>query len=835
VSGPYRFGRHEVRPVERQLLIDGQPAALGARAFDLLLALLERRDRVVPKAELLDLVWPGLVVEENNLQVQVSTLRKLLGAQSIATIPGRGYRFTLAPDEAAPAVQTLPAEAPAARRTGNLPDALPRLFGRDEEIAALVARVRTNRVVSVVGAGGIGKTRLAQAAAHALRDEFADGAWMVELAPLADPALLGAAIAQALGLALPGRQAAAHELIELLRARAALLVLDNCEHLVDAASEFVEILVERAPRVHVLATSQELLKVGGEHLYRVGTLTVPATPDVREAADAGAVALFVERVAALQPGFGLSEKNVAAVIDICRRLDGLPLAIELAAARVPLLGVAGVLERLHERFRMLTGGARAALRRHQTLRETMDWSYGLLGAEDRVVFRRAGVFAGSFSLPAAQQTLADPSLDEWTVLDHLAALVDKSLLVADTGEPPRYRLLESTRAYALEKLREAGETDTLLRRHAQAMRSQFEQSQAEKWVLPATARLERWRPDLDNLRAALDWAHDAGETELEIALAGASAWIWRDSGQRVEGLRRCERARSRIDAITPPALEALLQLEWSALSHPRAGTAERAAAERAVTLYRALGDGRGLYLALSRLAMAAAMAGDATTSERASNEAQQAYDPRWPPVARWHLLDARGFFLHLTGRHEEAHVASEESLRLATAVGDPVLIRAALVYLEQNAAAMGRFEEAAARGRELVAMLRRERFGGFAGAALANLGTALTALGQLDEALAAAREAMALNAQTGTLWSVLDPLALLAFKRGRIREAALALGRAEAQHAWRGGRREPNEQRARDEVLGLLQQALGEAELPQLLAQGAALTDEDAAQLALGD
>ena len=831
----YRFGRFELNPATRQLVADGQPVALGARAFDVLLGLIERRERLVTKNELLDLAWPGVVVEESNLPVQISTLRKLLGPQAIATVPGRGYRFTAALEGAAPRTPEAVTAAAVRPTIGNLPEVLPALFGRGEDVSALIALVEAHRVVSVVGAGGIGKTRLAQAAAHALRDAFVDGVWMVELAPVADPALLPAAVAQALGLTLPGRNSAKDELVEALRDRTLLMLLDNCEHLVEAVSEFVEAVIERAPRAKVLATTQDLLKVRGEHLFRVSTLAVPSTTELTPARTYGAVALFVDRVSALKPGFALTEQNVAGVIDICRRLDGLPLAIELAAARVPLLGVSGVHERLHERFRMLTGGARVALRRHQTLRETLDWSHGLLSGEERAVFRRAGVFAGSFTLPAAQQVSVDAQLDEWAVLDHLGALVDKSVLVAEAGEPPRYRLLESARSYALEKLREAGETDATLRRHAQAALSLFESASEQLWTVPIDVRRERCLPDLDNLRAALDWAQAANDPELQIALAGASTWIWGAAGQRVEGLHRCEQALAHVDASTPPALEARLQMNWSVLAHPRSGAAERAAAERAVTLYRALGDRQGLYLAVSHLATVAALVGDPAASERAALESQRLHDDGWPPASRWHLLMARSFFLHCSGRHAEAHAVNEECLRVATAVDDATRVRGALLHLEQTAQAQGHFEAAAARGRELVTMLRRAPFGDRFGTALGNLSAALTALGRLDDALPLAREAAALEAQGGALWNWLDSFALLAFKRGRVAEAALTLGRAEAVNAGHGYRRQPNEQRQRDELLALLQRALPAAELDRLMEQGAALRDEEAAQIALGE
>ena len=400
----YRFAHFELLGTERRLLVDGHDAPLGARAFDLLVALVEQRDRTVGKDELIDLVWPGLVVEGNNLQVQISSLRKILGPRAISTIPGRGYRFALevsdltssdtgadeAADRASIVYPSPPGTGSSRPLQGNLPAVLPELIGRAGDVASLLTAIGAHRLVSVVGAAGIGKTRLAQAAAHALRREFEDGVWMVELAPVADPALLPTAVAQALGVTLPGKRSSQDEVIDALRDRAALLVLDNCEHLLDAASAFAHALRRRAPEAHLLITSQELLRIADEHLYHAATLSVPATPDLMAARVSGAVALLINRVQALQPSFALTEQNCADVVDICRRLDGLPLAIELAAARVPLLGTAGVRERLDERFRMLTGGVRTAMRRHQTLREALDWSHSLLDGNERAVFRRAG-------------------------------------------------------------------------------------------------------------------------------------------------------------------------------------------------------------------------------------------------------------------------------------------------------------------------------------------------------------------------------------------------------------------------------------------------------------
>ena len=471
-TSEFRFGAAQLDVAHRQLRIDGRPAKVGPRAFDVLLALVERRDRAVDKNELFELVWPGLVVEENNLQVHISTLRKLLGPQAITTIPGRGYRFTAGLDATASSAAsiavpaaTAPPVTPAAAPTNLSVDQQP-LYGRANDAGAVGELLRTHAQVSIIGAGGIGKTRLALAVANAQRTHFPEGVWWVELAALSDGALVARAIAQALGVRAGDERPVLETIVALLRNHTALLVLDNCEHLLDVAAECVRALLRNAPALRVLVTSQEALHTPEEQVYRLGSL--PVTGDSSDA-PAPAVELFVARAQAADPRLQLSTTGLVTVAEICSRLDGIPLAIELAAARVRLLGIEGLHARLDERFHILTGGTRSLLRRHQTLRAALDWSHGLLSPDERRVFRRLGVFVGGFTLELAQGVAADDQIDRWAVLDVLGHLVDKSLVVADGEELPRYRMLETVRAFALEQLAASGETPTLLRRHAEAL------------------------------------------------------------------------------------------------------------------------------------------------------------------------------------------------------------------------------------------------------------------------------------------------------------------------------------------------------------------------------
>ena len=392
------FDAIEIRPAERQVLVGGQPAPLGARAFDLLMALYERRERVVGKNELLDLVWPGLVVEENNLQVQVSSLRKVLGPSAIATIPGRGYRFTL--PLGAPARAARPSDAstgergpePGAGRAAHQPscgDSADRAGRRsrrggraDAPVPGRDDRRRRRHRQDAAGAGARGG-RSARGPRRPLVGRARRRSTTPRRCLPPSPARWA--------LQLPANRPAHDALVAALARQRLLLVLDNCEHLTEAVAPLIALLRAQAPGVRLLITSQESLKCVDEQVFRLGSLALPATADLEEASRHGAVALFVARAHAVDPRFRLGPDNVEAVIDICRRLDGIPLAIELAAARVPLLGVVGLQSRLDQMFNVLTGVARMKLRRHQTLRAALEWSVGLLSR------RRAG------GVPAARR------------------------------------------------------------------------------------------------------------------------------------------------------------------------------------------------------------------------------------------------------------------------------------------------------------------------------------------------------------------------------------------------------------------------------------------------
>ena len=525
------FGRFRVLPHRRAILANDKPLKLGGRAFDVLMALIEARGTVVSKHELKTRVWPGRFVEENNLQVQISTLRAAFGAERelIRTVPGRGYQFAAdirilrgEPDECVGAWIALAQPAPVLPPT-NVREPVSGLIGRDDELRQILDLAAAHRLVTLTGAGGIGKIRLALAAAYRLMPQFAQAVWFADLAPLAAPDLVPVAVATAVSLEFAAGEIAPERVANALSGKKLLLVLDNCEHVIDAAVVMAEALLRANPAAHVIATSREPLKADGERIYPVPPLAVPAEePNGDDPLRYGAVRLFVERARAAEPRFAASPRTGAVIAAICRRLDGLPLAIELAAARAAALGIDELAARLDDRFHLLTGGRRTALPRHQTLRATLDWSFELLTEPERMVLRRLAVFAGGFDLQAASATANSAEIAPAQVCAALANLVAKSLVTKEldaTNAP--YRLLDTTRVYALEKLIEGGERERTARRHAEYYRDLFERVEAEWEWLSDYAR------QLDNLRVALDWAFSPdGDPSIGVALTAAAIVLW---------------------------------------------------------------------------------------------------------------------------------------------------------------------------------------------------------------------------------------------------------------------------------------------------------------------
>jgi predicted ATPase/DNA-binding winged helix-turn-helix (wHTH) protein len=530
---------------------------MPARAFEILLLLAQADGRLVSKDEIVARIWRGVAVDDNVLQVHVAAVRKALGPERgrVETSYGRGYRLlgswvAAGRDGTAPPVQ----EAPD-RPTSNLPSTGLPLIARETELERLLRLLAVHRQVTLTGTGGIGKTRLGIEAARRLLVKFPEGIWFVELAPLTDAGLVPQAVAKALGQPLSGREITAEEVAAMMGEGRQLLLLDNCEHLLDAAAAPAEILLRRCPGLRILATSRELLRTQHEHAIRVPPLDVPAAGIVEgvELSRHGAVRLFLARMAAADTAAPVDD--LGPVAQICRCLDGIPLAIEFAAARAAMLGPREVAARLERRLDLSGAGQRAAEPRHATLQATLNWSHELLSGTERKLFRRLAVFAGGFVLDAARFVAGDSALDEAEMDDAVAGLVMKSLLNFSAAPAPRWHFLETTRAFALQKLTEAGEADAIADRHAtwlgRRMRRLWHADVPEPEDVAEGAR------ELDNVRAAIDWLFQASaDAVVGAALVADFVPAWLQLGLVYECHQRVERALAALveAAIHNPGL-----------------------------------------------------------------------------------------------------------------------------------------------------------------------------------------------------------------------------------------------------------------------------------------
>jgi predicted ATPase/DNA-binding winged helix-turn-helix (wHTH) protein len=551
----YELGEWEVDLARRELRARGVPVPIGGRAFEIIEVLVQSAGELVTKNDLSARVWPGAIVEDNTLQFHISAIRKALGRdrEMLKTASGRGYRllgaWTSRQEDASSAdsIDLEPMPRPAEPYQTNLPAAASELVGRTVAVQHLRALLSAYRVVTLTGPGGIGKTRLALEVARSLFPGFQSDIRLVELVSLSDSGLVPSAVTGVLGLKLGGDEISAETVARAIGAQKLLLVLDNCEHVIDAAAKLAEAIVRMCPRTTILATSREILRIEGEHVYRVPPLDVP--PEHEEPGNIpghSAVQLFIATTRALHSDFSPDAENLPAIAAICRRLDGIPLAIDLAATRVATLGIQQVAAGLDNRLGMLTGGRRTALPRHQTLRATLDWSYQLLPEPERLVMRRLAAFSGDFTAEAASLVTAGGEIAASEVVLSLANLVTKSLVSLEAGSAiAHHRLHETTRAYALEKLAESGEFDQVARRHAVYYRDLFDGAETEFDTLSASAWLARYGRQIGQVRAALDWAFSpAGAAEIGVALTVAAVPLWVHLSLMEECRGRVERALS---------------------------------------------------------------------------------------------------------------------------------------------------------------------------------------------------------------------------------------------------------------------------------------------------
>lgn len=791
-----RFGHFVLDPVARTLAADGATITLGARAFDLLALLVQHAPDPVPSDALQRAVWPGRQVADSNVRVQITALRKQLGEGVIEHQPARGYRLALAVEEGdAPP----PPAAP-----GNLPAQLPPLFDRAGELAALGPRLQGPARLTIAGPAGVGKTALARALAHAQRRGRTGGVWWVDLAPLSDAAQLAERIVATLGLTAVSEGEPLAAVARALAQEDRLLVLDNAEHLAGPVVALADALLRQAPRVALLVTSRRSLAYAGEQVHRLAALSLPTAPGLPAARRSGALALFESRAQRADPAFALNDANVAAVAEVCRQLDGVALAIELAAARLPLLGVAGLRDRLGDRLRLLTSREPDARGQPQALQTALDWSHGLLPPREQALLRRLGVFAGSFALETVQAVLAGlpasdapeaPLLDEWAVLDGLNLLLDHSLLMPVPGAqqgtaPARCTLHESVRLYARGLLARHPEQPLLQHRHARALLARVTGQPGLAGDVDDRDRdcmstlLDD--ADHDNLRAALAWA---GEHDVDLAMRlvnEANAYL-RQRGHHREARQwslqlmadpRAEAHPYRL-ARVGLALTALCY-EQSAyedvLSHAEAAIARLVRAPDARSLGEAHGwIGSALY-SLHRHAPA-----EAATRQAIAHHREAGYE-----IGLGDQLNNLGVLLVAMGRHDEADATLQQALEIQRRVGGDWGVAWTLENLGEAAWARGDADAAAEQWQQALPLARGLDNLFSEALLLMYLAMAARRLGRRDEAQALLRLSLSISRPRqlqGLVGDAFTVLAGLAVDAGDPHHAALLLGAAERQRS----------------------------------------------------
>ena len=594
------FGPFSLLTAERLLKKADESIPLGGRALDILIALVERAGEVVTHRELISTVWPGVTVEDANLRAHIAALRKALGdgrdgARYVSNVAGRGYCLVASVTRSS-ARQPVPITGiTPTERVQRLPPRLTRMVGRDDTVRSLAQQLQMWRFVSIVGPGGVGKTTVAISVAHTLIDGFHDAVFFIDLAALTDAQLVPTAVASALGLMVQTQDPLVG-LLTFIGDRKILLVLDNCEHVIGVVAALAERVVSEAPQAHILATSREALRVEGEHvhlLYSLGCPPEDAGLTAMEVLRYPAAELFMERAAASGYGAVLSDIDAPILARICRRLDGIALAIELAASRVGCLGIRETAELLDNRFGLLWRGRRTALPRHETLNAMLDWSYSLLSEREKVVLCRLSVFVGNFTRQAAGSIASETEVDEAGVVDAVASLVAKSLISTTViNESTYYRLLDTTRAYAVAKLAERGEADRVARRHAIFYAKFLEHDEMQSMF--DEHDLSGYAPHIGNVRAALGWAlSDHGDVAVGIELATRAASLFNGLSLLEECRGWCERALAALDDVSRGTRQEMILQEVLALSsmHTRGNADQvRAEFERGLALAEAFQD-----------------------------------------------------------------------------------------------------------------------------------------------------------------------------------------------------------------------------------------------------
>lgn len=828
------FGPFRVIASERLLLRGDVPVDLGSRGLDVLLALIEAEGQVVSREDLFERAWPNMVVGEGSLRVTIAGLRKALGdgqdgVRYIANVTGRGYCF-VAPLHRLPSTfGSKPVSRPAsAAAGGSLPPQPAKMVGRDEVVAALAASLLERRFISIVGPGGLGKTTVAIAVAHASLPHFDGGVYFVDLAGISDATLIPAAVAAELGVVVQSQDPVAG-LVAYLEDRQLLLVLDNCEHVLEAAVRLVERISASAPQVHLLATSREALRAEGETVHLLVPLAYPVFRDdltMEEVLSTPAVQLFLDRAEASGHASPLTGADALTVAQICSRLDGMALAIELAAGRVGAYGFQGTADLLDNRFGLLWQGRRTALPRHQTMSAMLDWSYNLLSERDRLVLSRLSMFTGPFTLRGAQAVVADDEVDAWEVVEAVGSLIDKSLVsVSRDDGTTSHRLLDLTRTYAAEKLA-AAEFQQLARRHARYYAGRA----------PASVEGAVLVSELGDVRAALEWCFSAeGDAVVGVRVAAAAAPVFLAASLLVECRRWCEKALAKLTAGGEGLdLRLVLQTALATSAMFTQGNSDyvRRVIEDGLSSAEAIGDlGHqmtllaGLHIFLTRVgdfrgALDVAERGHAISRQIGTAGAMATGE--WMLGCSYHLVgdqaraqlhcqlgfeaaaveeagdaDLFGYdhrirslivlarALWLRGYHDQAVRVARQAIEEADALGQPINICIALIYASTVLLWAGELDAAQVQIERLVGHAKRFSLAPYHAVGLALEGELWVARGEAREGVAQLRRALLLlkverhNVLTASFYRALgEGLMLLgeADEAAAVIEEALARG-----------------------------------------------------------
>jgi predicted ATPase/DNA-binding winged helix-turn-helix (wHTH) protein len=830
-----KLGAFELVSSERQLLRDGRPVELGARAFDLLQVLAEQAGRLVTKATLIERVWPKLVVDENNLPAQIASLRRVLGAAAIRTVPGFGYRLELEVARPTPAgrAEPVPCAGPAQLPVRAVTCRLTPLIGRDRDLQALQTALERARCVTAVGAAGIGKTRLAQEVlARTVATPTRQGAW-VDLAPLTQLRHVASAIALAVGVTLPDRGDGFAALEQALARVPLLLIFDGAEHLASELAPALAQLLARTGELQALVTSQVPLGVPGETVFRLGPLAVDEPEPGASNGVSGAIALFVQRATAADRRFALTGANRAAVAEICRRLDGNPLALELAAARVPALGVGTLLEHLGDRLRLLKSNSAVEDAHHGALQTAFDWSYQLLSPAEQRVFNRLGVFSGSFSLGSAAHCVADGPTDSCDAIDLISRLVDRSLVNALPSDPPRYALSETARLYALARLAEVGEEHAARHAMGAAMLELLDRAYLQYWSEDEALWLARYEPELENVRSAITWA-TLHEPELAVRLFG-SAWpLLFEADLNAEGRHSYHHTVGLLSDGLPRAAVARFWEAIATFESTRQCDRARYAAELAAQMHADSGQPQGRYYALMLLASNWRV--DNAAARAAFETARALEDPAWPARLLGFGAQTEGALLLTRGEFAGARAAYQSALRASLTVSERQALAATAEIVELDLAC-GDPVAALQLARPLVERLRHSSRSGVRFGLLVATLEALLQTGELQEARAIGCEILDVGTrlEPARLYTALDAMTQLACAEGRFTIAARIAACADAAYALHGqGERRLTEARLRAEIETSLVRELGPGWRESGVDRGAPLDERGACALALG-